>query len=84
MVAGTRPAFQNPVLDSNFPDPGVLYHDGRYYAFATNYNGSNVQTALSDDLVRFPMPALRCVMYDCCAAPCPQHQQRQQQSTGDG
>ena len=66
--AGICPAFQNPVLDWNFPDPGVLFHDGRYYAFATNHTGSNVQTAVSNDLVRAATPSLRCSLHllRCC------------------
>ena len=40
------------MLDLNFPDPGVLRHGGQYYAFATNDAGSNVQVAVSEDLVR--------------------------------
>ena len=48
----TCPAYQNPVLDLNFPDPGVLRHGGQYYAFATNDAASNVQVAVSEDLVR--------------------------------
>jgi beta-xylosidase len=44
--------FRNPVFDSNFPDPMVLQEaDGDFVAVATNGNGANVQTLLSEDLV---------------------------------
>jgi beta-xylosidase len=46
---------QNPVLDRNFPDPGVLLVDGVFYAFATNASGNNVPLARSTDLVRWSM-----------------------------
>lgn len=49
---------QNPVLDSDFPDPAVLRTaDGWYYAYATQgrIDGRmlNIQTARSRDLVRW-------------------------------
>lgn len=39
-----------PVLPTNFPDPFVLTHGSRFYAYATNANGSNVPMAFSTDL----------------------------------
>jgi len=45
--------FDNPVIDSNFPDPGAVYANGSYYAFATNGDGRNVQAARSSDLVHW-------------------------------
>ncbi len=41
-----------PVYRSNFPDPFVLAHEGRYLAYATNAdrNRANVQMAISDNL----------------------------------
>jgi beta-xylosidase len=46
--------FQNPVWPNNFPDPQVLPRPGGgYVAIATNGNGMNVQTLLSDDLVEW-------------------------------
>jgi GH43 family beta-xylosidase len=45
--------FVNPVIDGNFPDPGAVFVDGTYYAFATNGNGRNVQAARSTDLVHW-------------------------------
>lgn len=55
--------FQNPVYRRDFPDPGVIAHEGMFYAFATNGSGQNVQAARSADLVRWEampdaMPAL--------------------------
>ena len=39
-----------PVLPTNFPDPFVLTHGSRFYAYATNANGANVPMAFSNDL----------------------------------
>ena len=44
--------YQNPLLYDNFPDPGVMKVGTRFYAFATNGAGGNVQAATSRDLVR--------------------------------
>ncbi len=49
---GVTIAYENPVLDRNFPDPGVVNFDGVFYAFGTNGGGGNVQAATSPDLVR--------------------------------
>ena len=43
--------YRNPLLYQNFPDPGVMKVGSRYYAFATNGGGGNVQAAASRDLV---------------------------------
>jgi beta-xylosidase len=43
--------FRNPVYDGNFPDPMVVSESGAYWAFATNGQGSNVQTLRSNDLI---------------------------------
>ncbi|KAH8703692.1 putative endo xylanase [Talaromyces proteolyticus] len=37
------------VLDTDFPDPSVVYTGSEYYAFGTNGNGVNVQVASSPD-----------------------------------
>ena len=50
-----QPTFRNPVLNADFPDPFVLEVGGTYYAYATNGNGSNVQTATSKDLVHWTL-----------------------------
>jgi arabinan endo-1,5-alpha-L-arabinosidase len=52
---GSLPAhFFNPVINTDFPDPGaVVGPDGTYYAFATNGNGRNVQAEHSTDLVHW-------------------------------
>jgi beta-xylosidase len=47
--------FQNPVIRSDFPDPGIINVDGTYYAYATNGTGKNIQTAKSTDLVNWTM-----------------------------
>ena len=41
----------NPVWPSNFPDPQILPDGDGWVAIATNGNGMNVQTLVSDDLV---------------------------------
>lgn len=56
-------SFRNPVLKVDFPDPHVILVDERFYAYATNSSGRNVQLAISDDLVNWElltdaMPAL--------------------------
>lgn len=45
--------FTNPVIARDFADPDVLQVGDRYYAYATNASGANVQTATSSDLVRW-------------------------------
>lgn len=40
-----------PLIKRNFPDPDLLFHEGTYYAYATNHNLKNVQYAKSTDLV---------------------------------
>lgn len=47
--------FTNPVIQSDFPDPGILVADGLYYAYATNAYGKNIQAARSSDLVTWEM-----------------------------
>ncbi len=59
----TGPTFTNPVLTRDFPDPFVLKAGDRYYAYATNGAGKNIQRATSPDLVHWSvqgdaMPAL--------------------------
>jgi|SRR5437867_4386692 len=46
-------SFTNPVLNRDFPDPGAVYANGFYYAFATNGNRQNVQAARSNDLAHW-------------------------------
>ncbi|KAK9866384.1 hypothetical protein WJX84_011548 [Apatococcus fuscideae] len=47
--------YRNPVIDRDFPDPFCCRFGRYYFAFATNANGSNVQCAVSDDLVQWRM-----------------------------
>ena len=54
-AAASAATFKNPVIDENFPDPGILRHGGTYYAYATNGNGSNVPYAVSRNLVNWTM-----------------------------
>ncbi len=44
--------YQNPVIDADFPDPGVVKaNDGSYYAYATQTTGLRIQVASSPNLV---------------------------------
>lgn len=57
--APTTPAnsFVNPVIDSDFPDPSILYTENTYYAYATNGYGKHIQVASSPDLLHWtPLP----------------------------
>ncbi|MFC6665801.1 glycoside hydrolase family 43 protein [Deinococcus radiopugnans] len=45
--------FRNPVLDENFPDPGILRVGKVYHAYSTNGGGANVPHAVSRDLVHW-------------------------------
>jgi beta-xylosidase len=47
--------FVNPVIQSDFPDPGIINVNGTYYAYATNSAGKNIQLATSTDLVDWKM-----------------------------
>jgi beta-xylosidase len=49
----TRAGFSNPVVRSDFPDPGLLQVDSHFYAYGTNGDGGNVQTLTSTDLVHW-------------------------------
>lgn len=49
-------SYTNPVLDRNFPDPFVLRANDRYYAYATNHGGLDVQLSESADLVHWSEP----------------------------
>jgi beta-xylosidase len=50
---GKHATFSNPVLAQDFPDPFVLRDGDTYYAYATNGNDKQVQTATSKDLVHW-------------------------------
>lgn len=47
----------NPVLRRDFADPFLLAADGRFFAYATNSGGINVQVSSSPDLKRWSKPA---------------------------
>ena len=59
LVAGcggsSKQTFTNPVLNVDFPDPFVLKVGNTYYAYATNGNGKQEQTATSKDLVHWKL-----------------------------
>lgn len=49
--------YRNPVYDQDFPDPAVLRVGNRYYAYATQGGGSNIQVLTSADLTQWsPAP----------------------------
>lgn len=48
-------SYQNPVIQTDFPDPDIIQAGGKYYAYATNANSKNIQIASSSDLVNWQM-----------------------------
>ncbi|GJG85697.1 arabinan endo-1,5-alpha-L-arabinosidase [Gemmatimonadetes bacterium T265] len=49
--------YVNPVLNADFPDPGVVKaSDGSYYAYATQTTGIHIQLSHSTDLVTWSTP----------------------------
>jgi len=52
LAAGT---FRNPIIEANLADPSVIFHEGRYYLYATgDVNGDNGYRAYtSTDLVHW-------------------------------
>lgn len=46
-----------PVITENFPDPSVIYADGKWYAFATNNGVYNVPVAESTDFLNWTVLA---------------------------
>lgn len=46
-------AFENPIWDSDFPDPMIFRGGATYWAVGTNGNGKNVQTLSSKDLTHW-------------------------------
>jgi beta-xylosidase len=59
LCAAAEPLTQDafvPVFRQNFPDPFVLLHGGRFYAYSTN-EGANVPVATSTDLVHWAFAA---------------------------
>lgn len=54
----TAAQYVNPVLNADFPDPGIVKAtDGSYYAYATQTTGLRIQVAHSTDLVTWSTPA---------------------------
>lgn len=56
--AAAKSEYTNPVYAGRMPDPGVIYHDGTYYAFGTTGNsrlndGRVFRVLTSDDLVHW-------------------------------
>nr|ULM60717.1 putative glycosyl hydrolase family 43 protein [Thecaphora frezii] len=60
--------YANPVVDHDFPDPGVFYDRaaGTWYAFSTNGNGKNVQCSYSKDFCTWTHHD-----HDCLPGPLP-------------
>jgi GH43 family beta-xylosidase len=48
--------FTNPVINANFPDPGVIKAGPTYYVFATNTGGRNAPVVTSTDLAHWSNP----------------------------
>jgi len=55
MAKTMQPMLQNPVIQTNFPDPFILKVDTTYYAYSTNSNSRNVPVATSEDLVNWSL-----------------------------
>ena len=47
--------FENPVIQSDFPDPDIIQVGNTFYAYATNAAGKNIQAARSTDMVHWTM-----------------------------
>ncbi|PWN47274.1 Arabinanase/levansucrase/invertase [Violaceomyces palustris] len=60
--------YVNPVVDHDFPDPGVFYHapNRTWYAYSTNSNGKNVQCSHSTDFCSWSHSP-----HDCLPGPLP-------------
>ncbi|GIW88479.1 MAG: glycosyl hydrolase [Isosphaeraceae bacterium] len=54
-VAGGEPPrwYTNPVYPGDFPDPFVIRHGGRFYAYATQSGADRFQVMESDDVVEW-------------------------------
>lgn len=52
-VQERRMTYTNPVYDRDFPDPFVLRHGGKFYAYATETRGYRFQVMESEDLVHW-------------------------------
>ena len=53
----TSSQYVNPVLNADFPDPGIVKAtDGSYYAYATQTTGIHIQVSHSTDLVSWSTP----------------------------
>ena len=66
-LAIDRRAVAGPVIDQDFPDPGILRNgaDGLWYAYSTSSGGKNIPVAKSTDfnswtIVGKPEPSDRC------------------------
>lgn len=56
-VGPTASQYVNPVLNADFPDPGIVRGaDGVYYAYATQTTGLRIQVSRSTDLVTWSTP----------------------------
>jgi hypothetical protein len=41
-VLASATPYTNPIVDANCPDPGVVYHNGLYYAVTTSLDAPNM------------------------------------------
>jgi beta-xylosidase len=57
-LADDPPTYTNPVHPKDFPDPFVIAHDGRYYAYGTQTRGTGFQLMESPDLVHWKLRPL--------------------------
>lgn len=54
-TAEAATSYQNPVINTDFPDPDAIMTHGTYYAYATNSGGKNIQVASSPDFVHWTL-----------------------------
>ncbi len=55
LAQSSEETFENPMIQSNFPDPFILKVEDIYYAYSTNANSRNVPVATSTDLVTWDL-----------------------------
>lgn len=53
LMQTSEKTYVNPVYAKDFPDPHILAHDGKFYAYATESGRTGFQVMESDDLVNW-------------------------------
>lgn len=68
-AGATSGTFQNPIINTDFPDPYVLKVSNTFYAYATNAGGKKIQVAHSSDLVNWNTPGEALTQFPSWAVP---------------